>query len=288
MAVITLGSSTGPVVIGGDQTIATGSVITTLPMVSPISIVGSGNNADSYWNMSGAKLVPENLSYKVGLGTVDTDTVTSNYFLLYDTAVNELKKIDAAEVELKADTRAWSTITSKPTTLAGYGITDSLQPLDADLTAISGLGFTSAANLRKTAANTWTLDTTAYSEVGHTHAEYDYVLPKATTNLLGGIKVGAYLTIDANGVLNGQAGGSGGGGVWGSITGTLSNQTDITTALGLKAPIDSPTFTTSYGFSAWRFFPSGTDLLFKYSGTNKATLGSTGTITFVGDVIAYG
>ena len=36
---------------------------------------------------------------------------------------------------------------------------------------------------------------------------------------------------------------------WGSITGTLSDQTDLNTALGLKAPSASPTFTTSATFS---------------------------------------
>ena len=39
----------------------------------------------------------------------------------------------------------------------------------------------------------------------------------------------------------------GGGGVWGSITGTLSAQTDLNTALGLKAPSASPTFTGTIG-----------------------------------------
>lgn len=38
-------------------------------------------------------------------------------------------------------------------------------------------------------------------------------------------------------------GGGGGGASWGSITGTLSAQTDLNTALGLKAPLASPTFT---------------------------------------------
>lgn len=38
-------------------------------------------------------------------------------------------------------------------------------------------------------------------------------------------------------------GGGGGSSTWGSITGTLSAQTDLNTALGLKAPISSPTFT---------------------------------------------
>jgi hypothetical protein len=37
--------------------------------------------------------------------------------------------------------------------------------------------------------------------------------------------------------------GTGSGGAWGSITGTLSAQTDLNTALGLKAPLASPTFT---------------------------------------------
>lgn len=39
-----------------------------------------------------------------------------------------------------------------------------------------------------------------------------------------------------------QSGGAAGG-TWGSITGTLSSQTDLNTALGLKAPLASPTFT---------------------------------------------
>lgn len=48
----------------------------------------------------------------------------------------------------------------------------SVQALDADLTAIAGLAGTSGL-LRKTAANTWSLDTTTYSATGHGHAIAD-------------------------------------------------------------------------------------------------------------------
>jgi len=57
-------------------------------------------------------------------------------------------------------TPAFSAITGKPTTLSGYGITDA-QASDPDLTAIAGLAGTSGF-LRKTAANTWSLDTSTY------------------------------------------------------------------------------------------------------------------------------
>ena len=43
-------------------------------------------------------------------------------------------------------------------------------------------------------------------------------------------------------VSNLGSGGSGGGGTWGSITGTLSAQSDLSSALALKAPLASPTF----------------------------------------------
>jgi hypothetical protein len=61
----------------------------------------------------------------------------------------------------------WAKITTgRPTTLTGYGITDA-QPLDADLTSIAGLaGATGLA--RKTALNTWSLDTNTYLTANQT------------------------------------------------------------------------------------------------------------------------
>ena len=124
---------------------------------------------------------------------------------------------------------------------------DTKQPVDGDLTSIAGLTGTTGL-LRKTAANTWSLDTTAYvtsvgvsfpltSTGGSTPmlgidlvstttngamsaadkvklneiAMYanNYVLPVASASVLGGVKAGANITIDENGVIS-STGGSGG------------------------------------------------------------------------------
>lgn len=74
------------------------------------------------------------------------------------------------------------------------------------------------------------------------------------------------------------AGLGGGGAAWGSITGTLSDQTDLQTALNLKAPLASPTFTgtvtipTPFTLGATSVTSTGTQLNY----LNAAT-GTTGT-----------
>lgn len=55
----------------------------------------------------------------------------------------------------------WAAISSKPTTLTGFGITDA-QPSNASLTSIGGLAGTTGF-LKKTAANTYVLDTSTYA-----------------------------------------------------------------------------------------------------------------------------
>ena len=63
-----------------------------------------------------------------------------------------------------------------------------------------------------------------------------------TTESLSVTIEGELLTVEI-GTVAAPAGGGGGSSAWGGITGTLTDQTDLNTALGLKAPLASPTFT---------------------------------------------
>lgn len=100
---------------------------------------------------------------------------------------------------------SWNKITSgKPTTLAGYGITDA-QPLDADLTAIAGLAGTSGL-LKKTAADTWSLDTNSYLTGNQSITVSGDATGSGTTSITltlanSGVTAGTYksVTVDAKG-----------------------------------------------------------------------------------------
>ena len=64
-----------------------------------------------------------------------------------------------------------------------------------------------------------------------------YSLPAATDTILGGIKIGAGLTIDpVTKIVSVTGGGGGGGGTWGSIGGSLASQLDLKAALDAKQP----------------------------------------------------
>ena len=80
------------------------------------------------------------------------------------------------------------------------------QPLDADLTAIAALGFTDTSFLKKTAADTWALDTNTYSLSSHDHAGvYEPVLGNPAVD-------GYVLSSTVAGVRSWVAQGGGGGG----------------------------------------------------------------------------
>jgi hypothetical protein len=66
--------------------------------------------------------------------------------------------------------------------------------------------------------------------------------PIAIGDAVTGFTVGKFLIVGAGGVLS-EGVASGSSSVWGGVTGTLADQTDLQTALNLKANLASPTFT---------------------------------------------
>ena len=102
------------------------------------------------------------------------------------------------------DSKGRVTEGTNPSTLAGFGIIDA-QPLDGDLTAIAQLSTTSGI-LRKTAANTWTLDTNSYITANQTISISGDATGTGTTSIEltlanTGVAAGTYksVTVDTKG-----------------------------------------------------------------------------------------
>lgn len=104
------------------------------------------------------------------------------------------------------DAKGRVTAGTNPTTLAGYGITDA-QALDADLTAIAALAGTSGW-LKKTAANTWALDTSTFLTANQTITLSGDATGSGTTAITvtlanSGVTAGTYnsVTVNAKGLV---------------------------------------------------------------------------------------
>jgi hypothetical protein len=91
----------------------------------------------------------------------------------------------------------------------------------------------------------------------------------------GGTVRGAYIDLTAAGagVATNLLSGGATSASWGSITGTLSSQSDLNTALGLKAPLASPTFTGNPSL------PTGTSGVTQTAGDNTTKLATTAFVT---------
>lgn len=92
----------------------------------------------------------------VGLGNVD-NTADVNKEVLTATKLKTARTIAGVNFDGSANINIpFANLSSKPTTISGYGITDA-QPKDNDLSAIAALVGTSGF-LKKTATDTWELD----------------------------------------------------------------------------------------------------------------------------------
>lgn len=107
-------------------------------------IAGPGASTDGYtpiWSGTGGDALAGGYNVTVFAKTLldDADATTARSTLGLGTAATTA----SSDYATAAHTHAFASLTGKPTTLSGYGITDA-QPIDADLTAIAAL--TSAAD----------------------------------------------------------------------------------------------------------------------------------------------
>lgn len=152
------GNIRGSVGLTGPQGVAgtagpTGSSISTVVRTAGN---GSAGTTDTY-TITLTDATTSTFSVYNGLNGTGTGDMLS---AVYDTTLNGT--VDAAE------TVPWAGVSGKPTTLAGYGIVDNVQPHSADLTAIDAITGNYGI-LKKTAQDTWTLDTATYAVSTHNH-----------------------------------------------------------------------------------------------------------------------
>ena len=151
----------------------TGGAAGTATTVDAIGGSGAFVNLTGVQTISGAKTLSANNTFSgdntfTGINTFPTQTSTDNSTRAATTAFVKNQSYLVSNTAFTAgtyqsvtvDTKGLITAGTNPTTLGGFGITDA-QPLDADLTAIAAIAGTSGL-LKKTAANTWGLDTSTY------------------------------------------------------------------------------------------------------------------------------
>lgn len=248
-----IGTSGSPVTTAGVITLSLGDI-------TPDSVAAVGAVTGS--NLSGTNTGDQSFTITGDVtGTIDGGTDVLTLATVATPGTYASVTVDAkGRVTSGTTTQNWSTLTSTPVTLVGYGITDA-QPLDGDLTAIAALAGTSGL-ARKTAANTWALDTTAYlSSIssGNVTTALGYT-PYNATNPAG------YTT----------------------NTGTVTSVT-VTTANGVSASVATQGTTPALTFTLGAITPSSVASTGAVTGTNlSGTNTGDQTITLTGDVTGSG
>lgn len=227
------------------------------------ALLGAGNEMEIYYSGGVAYLK------SAGLGEFYANG--SKVLKLVNGGVDVIGKLYINGVELSAipggtgGSVAWVDIAGKPTTFTPSTHThDDRYYTETEINAWFELTGTAPNQyLRAKFPFACDYEIQAWSDTGWLPPSIWDSLPIATTSVLGGIIVGANLTIDVNGVLNASV--SGGAGTWGSIGGTLADQTDLVIALGLKSDathnhslLYEPIISKSTGYlrytgSAWEF-----------------------------------
>ena len=105
-------------------------------------------------------------------------------------------------------------------------------------------------------------------------ANANYTLPVATNGTLGGVKVGANLTVDANGVLNGQSS------IWGSITGAPNITTGNCGTINIYGGVATSGVQANISLSTFFQVSTGSNLVFAGENANLVFGGNANMTTF--------
>jgi two-component sensor histidine kinase len=247
-----------------------GARVLTVPAIEKQYIINNGlADACTVKNSTGTGIaVPAGKTmvlFNDGTNVVDATTHLSSLTLSTDLAIAEGGTGASSATDARTNLGLGSIATQNNTaiSISGGTITGLTNLTTTNFTASGTATLSGTINLTGTA----TAVTQATSDNSTKVATTAYV--KANTGTLGTMS-----TQNANAVnITG-----------GSITGltTLSTSGGTISATTLTA-------STTLGIGAgWTVVQSGTDLIFKYSGTNKMKIDSSGNLTVVGNITAYG
>lgn len=212
----------GPGLIEGFTTITSAAGTTTLTVASETKQIVTGSTTQTI-KLPDATTLPLGRKFLIINKSSGTVTVNDNSSSLVATVLANTQ----VEVHLRAAGSAagtWDALASSAASAWGT-ITGTLSSQTDLQTALDG----------KTDESLLTTKGDLYAATA-----------SATLSRLGVGSDGQVLTADSA-QATGLKWAAAGGGTWGSITGTLSSQTDLQSALNLKAPLASPTFTGTIG-----------------------------------------
>ena len=208
-----------------DDTVLGRDSLTGKAVEIPTSSLGGNGNIDT------SNLVPYTGANKdVNIGAYYFETSqgfkktggTSNQFLMADGNTNTYGTT-AGTVAEGNHTHTFASITSKPTSLSGYGITDGINTSDVVTTATANKILKLDANAKLPTSITGNADGNAATatklQTARTingvsfdgsaditiNAGTNYTLPTASATVLGGVKIGSGISIDGNGVISANA-----------------------------------------------------------------------------------
>lgn len=210
------------------------------------------DNSIATFNTTSGTVTSVAISVPTGLSVTGTPITTSGTFAItlssgysiptttkqgqWDTAYSNYLQWDGGSTNLVAATARTS---------LGLVIGTNVQAWDADLDAIAALAGTSGL-LKKTAANTWSLDTTAYGSGTVTSVATTSPITGGTITGTGTIGINASSANTASYVVQRDASGNfSAGTITATLTGTASTATNLSGGSGGTIPYQSAAGTTA-------------------------------------------